>query len=112
MSILSIIIISILLAVLGASVFFNIKFGLLILKIQDGVEESLDMLDERYASISKILEIPLFYDSVEIRSVLKDVELARDSMLEVARTIAVIDETVVDESVIDSKDIEGDDKVG
>jgi hypothetical protein len=78
-----------------------------VLKIQDAIEESLDMLDERYASISKILEIPLFYDSTEIRSVLKDVELTRDSMLEIARTIAVIDE-----SAIDSKDIEGGDEVG
>ena len=107
MSILSIVIIIILLILLGTSIYFNIKFGKVVLKIQDAIEESLDMLDERYASISKILEIPLFYDSNEIRSVMKDVELARDKILEVARTIAEIDE-----SAIDSEDIEGGDEVG
>jgi hypothetical protein len=107
MSILSIVIISILLVTLGVSLYFNIKFGLVVLRIQDAIEEALDMLDERYASISNILDIPLFFDSMEIRSVLKDVELTRDKMLEIARTIAVIDETAVE-----SEDIEGGDEVG
>lgn len=97
MSVISIVIIIILAAVLSVSLYFNVRFGLLILRIQDAIEESLDVLDERYESISKILEIPLFYDSNEIRSVLNDVEVTRDKILEMARSLASIDEKAVEE---------------
>ena len=95
MSIASIIIIIVLLIALAVSLYFNVRFGLLILRIQDSIEESLDMLDERYESISQILEIPLFYDSNEIRSVLRDVEATRDTILQIAGSLASIDETSV-----------------
>ena len=97
MSVLSIVIFIILVVALSFSLYYNVKFGLMILKIQDNIEESLDMLDERYASISKILEVPLFYDSQEVRSVLKDVEIARDNMLKIAGLLASIDEEAIEE---------------
>lgn len=96
MSVASIIIIIVLVSALSVSLYFNVKFGMLILKIQDAIEESLDVLDERYESISKILEIPLFYDSNEIRSVLNDVEVTREKILEMARSLASIDEKAVE----------------
>ncbi len=103
MSILSLTIISVLLIVLCVSIYFNVRFGIMILKVQDAIEDSLDMLDERYASISKILEIPLFYDSTEIRSVLNDVEATREIILEVARLLASIDESAVEQKQIENK---------
>ena len=102
MSILSLTIISVLLIVLCVSIYFNVRFGIMILKVQDAIEDSLDMLDERYASISKILEIPLFYDSTEIRSVLNDVEATREIILEVARLLASIDESAVEQKQIEN----------
>ena len=96
MSITSIIIIIVLLIALAVSLFYNVKFGLLILKVQDSIEESLDVIDERYASISRILEIPLFYDSKEVRSVLSDVEITRDTLLKIARSLASIDEAATE----------------
>ena len=42
------------------------------------------MLDQRYESISKVLEIPLFQDSPEIRRVHEDIKKSRDSILEIA----------------------------
>ena len=48
------------------------KFGIVIIRIQDAIEESLDVIDDRYASVSKVLETPLFYDSPEIRKVYKE----------------------------------------
>ena len=96
MSVASIIIIIVLLVALCASLYYNFKFGVLILRIQDDIEESLDMLDERYESISKILEIPLFYDSNEIRTVLQDVNASRETILKIARSLAAIDETAID----------------
>ena len=70
---------------LAISIYYNYKFAIIILGIQDSLEDSLDVLDERYASISDILEIPIFYDSREVRQVLKDIEASRESILEVAR---------------------------
>ena len=72
---LSSVIIVILSLSLCVSLYFVVRFGLVILKIEDAIEESLDVLDERYRSISEILEIPLFYDSPQIRQVVSDLSL-------------------------------------
>ena len=76
--IISIVTLSLLLIV---SVYFNIKHGLLIVKFVDAIEDSLDVMDERYSSINKVLETPLFFDSPQIRQVLGDVRVCRDSIL-------------------------------
>ena len=81
----------ILLILLGASIYYNIKHGLLLLGIIERIEKSLDILDERYNSISEILNIPLFYDSPQIRKVLDDIKLCRDSILEVANTLVSVE---------------------
>ena len=75
------------------SLYYNYKFAKMILKITSSIESSLDILDERYVSISKVLEIPLFYDSPQIRKVHSDISKSRDSILLVANTIASIEET-------------------
>lgn len=78
---------------LVASSVFAIRFGMKLLQVEDALEECLDILDKRYTSISKVLEIPLFYDSPEVRKVHEDIKAARDSILLVASTVAKIDET-------------------
>lgn len=90
-------IIVLLLVLLGVSLFYLVKFALIILKMQDAVEETLDVLDERYRSISKILEIPLFYDSPQIRQVVSDIKVTRDTVLLVANRFASIDADAVEE---------------
>jgi hypothetical protein len=74
--------------ILSVSVYFNIKHGVLILKIQDSIENSLDTLDEKYKSITKILDMPLFFDSVEVRQVISDIRDSRDTILIVANDLA------------------------
>ena len=54
--------------------FFCMKFAMTLLKIQDALQESMDTIDDRHDNIVKILKIPLFYDSPEVRQVLKDIE--------------------------------------
>ena len=88
--------IAVLVVLLAISIYLNIKLGIMILKVQDAVEDSLDILDEKFASISKILEIPLFYDSAEIRGVLEDIRASRESILDVARMLTRIDESDYD----------------
>jgi hypothetical protein len=58
----------------------SIKFGLVILKIQDKIQSSLDIMDEKHASITEILQRPLFFDSPEVRQVLWDIEGARKAL--------------------------------
>lgn len=64
--------------------YFSIKFGILLLRVQDSIEESLDILDSRYASIAQILEIPLYVDSAEVRRVRDDLKISQDAVLKVA----------------------------
>ena len=73
------------------SIFFAIKFAITILRTQDAIEDSLDLLDEKYAKISEILKIPLFYDSKEVRECLRTLEESRNSILNVATTLTKID---------------------
>ncbi len=57
------------------------------LNVQDALEESLEVIDERVSSIDKVLEIPLFSDSPEIKSLRKDMVTCRDSILNVAYSL-------------------------
>jgi len=94
-----------LLVLLGVTCFYAIRFGLIILAVQDAIEGSLDVLDDRYKSIGKILQIPLYYDSNEIRTVLQDVRVCRDEILLIARTLAAVDEEAVEETGSDFEEI-------
>jgi hypothetical protein len=78
-------------------VYFNYKFGVLLLELEDGIEEALDSLDEKYSSMSKILEKPVFFDSVEVRQVISDIKDSREVVLRVANILGSIDENTVAE---------------
>lgn len=79
-------------AALGVACYYLWKFSNIVLRIEDQLEIALDTLDERYQSISKVLQIPLFYDSPEIKKVVDDVKGSRDVILSVARSIAKVEE--------------------
>jgi len=67
--------------------FFAFKaytFAKVILNIQDAVEDSLDVLDDRYKNIAEILQKPVFFDSLEVRQVIEEIGIARDAVLYVA----------------------------
>jgi hypothetical protein len=81
----------------GISAYYNYKFGRSLIRMEDALEQSLDKLDERYESISKVLEIPLFYDSPQIRQVVGDIRACRDSILYVASEIGRLEENIDDE---------------
>jgi hypothetical protein len=73
-----------------ALVFFayqSYKLGNIILRTQDAIEASLDVLDERYKSISEILQKPIFFDSMEVRQVIEDISISRDAVLFVANQL-------------------------
>lgn len=102
------IVIALLTVSLAISLYYVVKFSLIIIKIEDAIEESLDVIDERYRSISKILEIPLFFDSPQIRQVINDIKVTRDTLLLIANKFASIDERVIEDErpVTDQEDID------
>ena len=77
---------------LGISLYFNYKFGRALIRMEDALEISLDRLDERYQSVSKILEIELFYDSPQVRQVISDIKECQESILYVANEIGRLEE--------------------
>lgn len=77
------------------AMWYAYKHAKIIIGIEDAIEQCLDQLDDRYASISKILEIPLFYDSREVRQVLEDISGSRDAVLLVAQKLGNV--TTVEE---------------
>ena len=79
---------SVLLVLFGMSTYYAVRFGLIILSIQDALEESLDIIDEKYASISSICERPLFYDSQEVRQVLDDIKETQSSLHHIAYALS------------------------
>jgi len=81
---------------LSISVFYNVKHGLILLKLQDSIEECLDLIDKKYYDFAKILEKPIFFDSVEVRQVVSDISDLRDMLLYVAGLMATIDEKSVE----------------
>jgi cyclophilin family peptidyl-prolyl cis-trans isomerase len=85
---LEILIATILLILLGISVYYNIRFGIIILRIQDVIEDGLDELDQRYAVFGKILEKPVFFDSVEIRQVIQEIRESQALLLKIANSLA------------------------
>lgn len=80
--------ICILIVFLTISVYYNIRFGIIILRMQDVVEDCLDELDQRYAIFAKILEKPVFFDSVEIRQVIQEIRASQELILKIANRLS------------------------
>jgi hypothetical protein len=60
--------------------YYSFKFGMIIIRIQDRLQDSLDIMDEKHINITEILQRPLFYDSPEVRQVLWDIDDARKAL--------------------------------
>ena len=85
----------ILFVLLCLSIYLNIRLGLVVLRVEDSIEDCLDTIDEKYNSMSEVLQRPLFYDSPEVKAVVKDIQKVRDSLHSVALSLT---KNIVDES--------------
>lgn len=63
------------------------QFSLIIMDIEDSVEESLDVLNERYGKMNEILQKPIFFDSVEVRQVVQDIRECHNAILVIANRL-------------------------
>lgn len=71
--------------------YFCIKFALIIINMQEEIEECINIIDDKYLKIVKILEIPLFFDSPEIKRLLSELNEVKMSILYVANKLALRD---------------------
>jgi len=60
---------------------------LILIRVEDSIEDSLDILDERYKKMTEILEVPVFFDSIEVRNCIAEIRKSRDSILYVANAL-------------------------
>ena len=51
------------------------------------LEESLDILNERYSKMNEIAQTPVFFDSVEVRQVIAEIKSCHEAILIVANTL-------------------------
>jgi len=72
---------------LTACLYYLVKFGRIILDIEDALENSLDILNERYSAMSQILQKPIFFDSLEVRQCVNEIKKSRAAILYVANVI-------------------------
>jgi len=69
---------------LGVSIALNIAQKNRLDTVRDAIEECLDIIDSKYASISEILARPLFFDSAEIRKVVQDIKSTKTALHQIA----------------------------
>ena len=78
----------------GLSVFLNFflayrlyEFSLIIINIEDALDDCLDKLRNRSDVFNKILEKPIFFDSVEIRQVVKEIKDTKIDLLNIGNIL-------------------------
>ena len=69
---------------LATAIYYCFKFAVIVLRIQETLQESINVIDEKQEKIEEILARPLFYDSPEVRRVLRDIEDVRGALYDIA----------------------------
>ena len=69
------------------SAYFLIKFAMIILRTEEKLTNILDSIDEEYMEITKSLEKPVFFDSVEVRQVIASIDNVRSTFLNISNYI-------------------------
>jgi len=74
------------------------QYSLIIINTETAIEESLDILNERYESIAAVLEKEVFFDSIEVRQVINEIKLSQDAIY------AVAEKMIKDKQINEKKD--------
>ncbi len=80
---------------LGVSVMRNIQYMERIDEIEESLQTAIEILDEQYKIIDKKTKIEVFSDEPIIRELVRDITVARNSVLGVAK---LLDDTINIES--------------
>lgn len=103
MMIASVIICFVLVVALSISVLFNVRHGEIIIDVEDALSEALDVCDQSYARISRVMELPVALATPEVRQVLQEIERVRNSILYVSNVLAEPYGGVIEEDIDDIK---------
>ena len=63
------------------------QFSIIIIKVENAIEDSIEILNDRQASIAKILSKDVFFDSVEIRQTIADIKASQEAIIVVANIL-------------------------
>ncbi len=74
------------------------QYSLIILSVEETIEQSIDILEERVTSMEKILEKEVFFDSVEVRQVINDIKISKDAVLAVSSALIIGEKTIEENS--------------
>ena len=86
--------------------YYLIKFGLLLLKLEDVIEESIDDLERREQVMSEILNKEIFFDSIEVRTCISEIKKSRTTINNIALRLTSIGNNNFNPG--DDKDAKGD----
>lgn len=56
--------------------------------MQEAIEDSLDKIDQKYKRLNEILEIPVFFDSPEIKRIVTEIYDIRNIILDIANKLS------------------------
>lgn len=79
------------------SLYYCIKFALIIIKVKEAIEDSLEKIDESYYKITEVLNIPIFFNSKEVKAVIEEIKSSRDILLFIAKNLTNSIEEETDE---------------
>ena len=77
----------VLLVCLSVSIYYLLKFARIILEMEDALEVSLDLLDDRFKVMYNILQKPIFFDSLEVRQCVNEIKKTRSIILYIANIL-------------------------
>lgn len=95
------ILISVLSILLLFFAYFCIKFALIIIKMQEELEYALDEIDKKYIRITEILDIPVFFDSPEIKRLLLEIKDIKVVILEISARLSKINKKEIQQEIED-----------
>lgn len=97
----AIVVLSLLVIVLGTSLFFSVKRNLEMSdrfdEMGDQVEESLDIMNDCYQRIAKVAEMPVTSDDPIVQQLLVDIKHTKHAILLVANKVVTFDREGEDE---------------
>ena len=62
-------------------------FSMIILNIESAIEDCLEVLDDKYQKMNKIIQTPVFFDSIEVRQVISEIKDCQDAVIVVANNL-------------------------
>jgi len=85
------------------SMYYCVRFGLIILRLEDILDQSLDDLDKCYRNMTEIASTPIFFDSIEVRKCIEEINKSRYTLVSIANKLASLSKNYNEEIKIENK---------